>query len=138
MHAALLVTTEGLYLRDLSGRCSVRVDGRDWWEDGCITAREVSLGDVQFRVLKTDPVSTADRPMQRPTTSRRKRDDGISGRDQDSGDDRFRPEKVAKSITGMLLHHRYRIVKRLARGGMGIVYLGHDVRLHRWWRSRSC
>ena len=132
VHAALLVTPDGLYLRNLSGRCAVRVDGRDWLGGWLYHGQEVCLGDVQLRVQKTAPVSTT-RPPDAET------DDHTGNATTESLVEIKMPmtteaqseKPPVRSITGMLLHNRYRVVKRLARGGMGIVYQGQDIRLHR-------
>lgn len=132
VHAAFLVTREGLYLRDLSGRCAVRVDGRDWLGGWLHDGQQVELGDVQLRVLCTVPAGG-------PRMPDAETDDPVGGATQESlpviaipGDSATTTEPPpARSITGMILNGRYQIVKRLARGGMGVVYQGLDVRLHR-------
>ena len=35
-----------------------------------------------------------------------------------------------------IIDNRYRIIKELARGGMGAVYLVNDIRLHKNWAAK--
>jgi len=150
VHAALLVTPGGLYLRDLSGRCALRVDGQAWFGGWLHHGQIVELGDVQIRIVQSALAGTVRLPDAET-------DDPAGGVTLESigafragaraplddvaptaGVAEVRvgvPSQAAatpsRPLTDVVLSGRYQIVKRLARGGMGVVYRGIDLRLYR-------
>ena len=161
VHAALLVTPDGLYVRDLSGRCAVRVDGRPmlggWLHDGQVlelgkvyvrVAQSTRRGDTQQSEAETDdPTGAATNVAIAPLSSTAATDAGLEvSADEPSAsgsegrsvkfEDSARPSSETassqeESYADVILGGRYKIVNKLARGGMGVVYKGLDVRLHR-------
>jgi pSer/pThr/pTyr-binding forkhead associated (FHA) protein len=150
VHAALLVTSGGLYLRDLSGRGALRVDGQAWFSGWLRHGQIVELGDVQIRIAQTAAVGIArlpDAETDDPAGSvtlesiERYRVAARAGTGEPSGTIVESPDSVSSEVaaapatprplTDVVLSGRYQIVKRLARGGMGVVYRGLDQRLHR-------
>jgi pSer/pThr/pTyr-binding forkhead associated (FHA) protein len=131
VHAALLVTPDGLYLRDLSGRCALRVDGQSWLGGWLRDGQLVELGEVQVRVVQVAPVMAGRLPDAET-------DDPAGGVTQESmapflltSPRTADAAELSPPLTQPILSGRYQVVRRLARGGMGVVYEGLDVRLHR-------
>jgi len=151
VHAALLVASSGLYLRDVSGRCAVRVDGQAWFGGWLRHGQIVELGDVQIRVTQTAaakvsrlPDVETDDPAGGVTLEtighfpapvhiggESSVQAGLRNVAESAGTGSSAPAATPRPLTDLVLGGRYQIIKRVARGGMGVVYRGLDQRLHR-------
>ncbi|MBL8953439.1 MAG: protein kinase [Myxococcaceae bacterium] len=147
-HAEVMQETDGTWwVRDIAGSGSVRVDGSATWEGQLTGGSFLSVGDIDLSVRESGDEGSG--TMMRRSQS----NPAVSLGDESEPDvptdsstrslkSSARPSAVSRSAPttkqpkrhldpGDIIDNRYRIVKRLAAGGMGEVYQGEHVELHK-------
>jgi len=141
-HAEVMQETDGTWwVRDISGSGSVRVDGAATWEGQLTGGSFLSVGDIDLSVRESGEAGSGTvmrRSQSNPAV--KLGDDGEpdvptaqSAPVRTSQQRRVVPGKQPKRHLdpGDIIDNRYRIVKRLAAGGMGEVYQAEHVELHK-------
>ncbi len=154
VHAAILATADGVYVRDLSTRGGLTVDGAVM-QTGCLApGAELGLADVRIRLERAQPApptwetETDDTLGMHTELWKPPRSAGQLSRDllpAGTGSEREEADRKVSAPAeethdapppnqfplGRQIGGRYRLIAPLARGGMGVVFKGHDVLLHR-------
>ncbi|MBK7860181.1 MAG: protein kinase [Archangiaceae bacterium] len=140
-HVEVLREHDGTWwVRDIAGSGSVRVDGNRTWESQLVGGTFLRVGEVDLSVRESG--SDGSGTMMKTSGARPlRRDDALPT--APAGDAVPPSVVVAKTLArraarsrgqleaGDLIENRYRIVKRIAAGGMGEVYEAEHVELHK-------